>query len=120
MGRRLWHPFRAPLRRLCHPAAHTEAERIVLPGGRRAKPAGVVRSLRQGGAVCVSHLLPGDWIRTNLQQVEYGMKPSVVQVAVSPLPNSIYSHMLQRTSPVPTSDRCRTAKLSPTMKNGVA
>jgi hypothetical protein len=31
--------------------AHAEAERIVLPGGRRAKPAGVIRSRRPGGAV---------------------------------------------------------------------
>jgi hypothetical protein len=31
--------------------AHPEAERIVLPGGRRAKPAGVIRSRRPGGAV---------------------------------------------------------------------
>lgn len=29
--------------------AHAEAERIVLPGGRRAKPAGVIRSRRPGG-----------------------------------------------------------------------
>jgi hypothetical protein len=41
------HPFWAPLRRLCYPAAHAEAERIVLPGGRHAKPADVVRSPRK-------------------------------------------------------------------------
>jgi hypothetical protein len=29
--------------------AHAEAERIVLPGGRRAKPAGVIRSRCPGG-----------------------------------------------------------------------
>ena len=33
---------RAPIRRIYYPAAHAQAERIVLPGGRRAKPACVV------------------------------------------------------------------------------
>jgi beta-glucosidase len=51
VGRRLWHPFRAHLRRLCHPATHAEIERIVLPGSRRPKSARLVRCARKSSGV---------------------------------------------------------------------